>query len=725
MTGVVGSAAVKLCAQRRGYWIDGPAGGQEELKAWTIDLADFLELVWKVEKAASSPAEAAQWLRRLYYSTPLGKAGPGFDTFLHTDPSRFGRPVTTRDVPQSVLDLLVRVKTVRIPWEQRPENQQVDISHVLVLLDYHLNGPGTLGKVMNTGRLRNNVESMVSWAGDFGSAWLGFNKIRRANKPNEDLPFSSEAESWLNSAIADRVSKSDLLGDLDAVVLSHQELPKSKTPISDLLATYYQPGHSTASEPRVADRIPLFCTRASPDIPHAIAGSGEVSLSSEAGQKIYDIFEEAGTLLLSRSEGRVAQGIILIATGRGSLGPVGDEYLSSLWSQQAMRLIADNFYNFLWKELRGVAQAWPADPPDSVPYYGYQGSIELGFDGLPLLSDLEAMSQYFLNWKTPNHALRIKDEKPDKTLVDRTLKPLRLSDPQGTEATIVSGAHPGTTRIRVERFVGLDEVIATPPNVEVQADLLYLAADTNAARPSKKYKILIVDQENSTLTILGEPIFTGISEWRVIRCPRIVLIDPWAARVGGNAAVAVPNFNRPAIKLDLSGSSENEVFSKINSNFDTIYFASELPELAPSEMRRANLYLIVGVDPNNPIIYLDKQPTLPVMGSPWILPVGALTTVELLPYQLEPQDDGCDHYNGRAFIVFDGKIQGTICCSSYTSTRAKDQKRASITGNELLLFQSWLSSKDSRNFSLMIYDSLDSTGKPIDIIRKAAFYFGM
>lgn len=333
------------------------------------------------------------------------------------------------------------------------------------------------------------------------------------------------------------------------------------------------------------------------------------------------------------------------------------------------------------------------------------------------------MSQYFLNWKTPNHALRIKDEKPDKTLVDRTLKPLRLSDPQGTEATIVSGAHPGTTRIRVERFVGLDEVIATPPNVEVQADLLYLAADTNAARPSKKYKILIVDQENSTLTILGEPIFTGISEWRVIRCPRIVLIDPWAARVGGNAAVAVPNFNRPAIKLDLSGSSENEVFSKINSNFDTIYFASELPELAPSEMRRANLYLIVGVDPNNPIIYLDKQPTLPVMGSPWILPVGALTTVELLPYQLEPQDDGCDHYNGRAFIVFDGKIQGTICCSSYTSTRAKDQKRASITGNELLLFQSWLSSKDSRNFSLMIYDSLDSTGKPIDIIRKAAFYF--
>lgn len=719
MTGVVGSAAVKLCAQRRGYWIDGPTGGQEELKAWAMDLSDFLELVWKVEKAASSPAEAAQWLRRLYYSEPLGKAGRGFDTFLNTDPSRSGLPMTTKDVPQSVLDLLVRVKTVRIPWEQRPENQQVDISHVLVLLDYHLNGPGTLGKVMNAGRLRNNVESMVSWAGDFGSAWLGFNKIRRANKPNEDLPFSSDAESWLNSAIAGRVSKSDLLGDLDAVVLSHQELPKSKTPISDLLAAYYQPGHSTDSEPRVADRIPLFCTRASPDIPHSIAGSGEVSLSSDAAQKIYDIFEEAGKLLLSRSENHMVQGMTLIATGRGSLGQKGDEFLSSSWSQRAMRLIADDFYNFLWKELRGVSQAWPADSPDSVPYYGYQGSIEVGPDGLPLLSDLEAMSQYFLNWKTPNHALITKEEKPNKTLVDRMLKPLRLIDPQGAEATIVSGAHPGTTRIRVERFVGFDEIVATPPNMEVHADLLYLAADTNAARPSKKYKILMVDQENSTLTILGEPVFTGISEWRVIRCPRIVLIDPWAARVGGNAAVAVPNSNRPAIKLDLSGFSENEVLSKINSNFDAIYLPSELPTLDPKDMRRAKQYLIVGVDPNNPIVYLDKQPTLPVMGGPWILPMGALDMVESLPYQLEPQDDGCDHYNGRAFIVFDGKIQSTISCTSYTSTRQQGQKRASITGNELLLFQSWLSSNDFRNFSLMIYDSVDSTGKPNDIVKRS------
>lgn len=710
--GVIETAAVKLSSQRRRYWIDGPTGGEDELKAWTIDVSDFIELVWKVEKVASGPAEAVQWLRRLYYCTPLGRAGKRFDEFIKTDPSRFSEPITSRDVPQSVLDLLVRVKDVRISWEQRPEYQLVDISHVFVLLDYQLNGPSPRGKAVNAAGLRNNVESMLSWAADVASAWAGFNKLRAAQKPNEELRFSSDAESWVESAIAGRFSRSDLLGDLDAVALSHQKLPKSRTPISDLLATYYQPGHSTTSEPRVAERIPLFLSRATPKIPHTVNGTGEISLSADARQKLYDIIKEAGTLLLSISENHPYMGVILIATGRGSLGQVGDEYLNSKWSQYAMRLISDRFYDFLSKGIIGVSQAWPADPIDSVPYYGYQGSIEVGPDGLPLLSDLEAMSQFFINWKTPNHALRT---------TDRILKPLKLVDAHGNEASIASGAHPGTARIRIERFVRLDDIVATPPNEELHADLLYLAADTNPARPSKKYKVLMVDQENATLTILGEPAFTGLSEWRVIRCPRIVLIDPWSARIGGNAAALVDNSDRPAIELDLPNPGANEFLSRINSNFDTIRLFADTPNLPIRTERRSQTYVITGVHSDQPILYLDQAPSFNGKAVPWGIPAGALDIIQSSPYQMTPKNDGCDHYDARAFIISDGTIRAAIRCSSYTSTRAPKPRIASIAGNKTLLFQSFLSTKDFINFSLMIYDFIDSTGK--DAVKEAYFYF--
>lgn len=715
------SAAQKLSAVRRGYWIDGPAGAKDELKSWSMELDDYLELVWKVERSAPSSAVAIQWLRRLYYSTPLKGAGGNFDNILKTDLSRLGAPVTTRDVPQSILDLLVRVKNLCIPWEQRPENQLIDISHVLVLLDYRLNGANDNYRRLNKAPLlKNNVGSMLSWAADLASVWLEFNQTRRVEKPDETREFSSDAHQWFNAALKKRASRNDLLGDFDGVILFHQELPKSKTPISDLLATYYQQGHSTETESRVADRFALFCTRATPVIPYSIDSSEKVSLTSTSKEELKKIIEEAATFLLAVSVKKPKTGVMKAITGLGSLGEVEDEYLTSRWSSEAMNLLVDNFFEFLSKELDNKFYTWPTDSFDKVNYSGYQGTIEFDSKGFPLLDDLEAIAQYFLNWKTPNKELRMKD---------RLLMPLRLTDPQGAEAVLVEGAHPGTTRIRVERFVRLDEITPAPLNEDIHADLLYLEADMNPDRQSKKYKIIMINQEDSTITILGLPVLNGPSRWKIVRCPRIVLIDPWGGRIGGDVATLVDGSDRPAVKLDLPSFIENGILSEITSNFDTIRLFSDTP-LSFSK-RQSQMYLITGVDPVQPIVYLDEKPSLLGSKSRWQIPVGALD--EILPshYPMTPQDVGCDHYDGRAFVVFDGKVQSAIRCSSYTSTvwnlksatKEEEAFRSSVTGNGILYFQSSLSLNAFRNFSLMIYDSVDSTGKPIDQVHDAQFFF--
>ena len=70
------SAARKIAGVRGVVWTDGPACTTPERKAWEVELADLLDMVAAVERKARSTKAAAQWLRRLFYSGPLGGAEP-------------------------------------------------------------------------------------------------------------------------------------------------------------------------------------------------------------------------------------------------------------------------------------------------------------------------------------------------------------------------------------------------------------------------------------------------------------------------------------------------------------------------------------------------------------------------------------------------------------------------------------------------------------------------
>jgi hypothetical protein len=94
-------------AARRPFeaWLDGPAPGPAERKAYTERLADYVDWVHSVESPAPTRLDYA-WscrdLRRLYYSRFTGGAGPLFDRILGT--TDLGTPMIVR--PGILADVL-------------------------------------------------------------------------------------------------------------------------------------------------------------------------------------------------------------------------------------------------------------------------------------------------------------------------------------------------------------------------------------------------------------------------------------------------------------------------------------------------------------------------------------------------------------------------------------------------------------------------------------------
>ena len=85
--------------------------------------------------------------------------------------------MTRADVPQSLLDALVRTGSVRIPGATPPYDR-VEISHIFVGLDIALNGLSAEGMKADfqASLVGQTVPYILTWAGDVGSAWLGYQK---------------------------------------------------------------------------------------------------------------------------------------------------------------------------------------------------------------------------------------------------------------------------------------------------------------------------------------------------------------------------------------------------------------------------------------------------------------------------------------------------------------------------------------------------------------------
>jgi hypothetical protein len=685
------AAARKLSRMRGPVWIDGPVCRPDERKMWEIDLADMLELVATVERAAPSIAVAAQWLRRMFYAGPLGGAGRRFDTFITTEDARLARPVTTADVPQSVLDALVRIGTVRIPGATAPLDR-VEMSHVFVLMDIRLGSRSWAGAGFDT-RSGGLLQPVLSWLGDLSSAWLGYQTpylaARAAAGPAWTEPLTpaglATPLAWLDAGIEGRSPIDDLLGDLDAVVLSRQPLPGGPTPIAALLDQYYTVGvPSSGTVARVADRFALWATRVAPAIPHTVGGTG-VTLDPTARNWLRERIHDGVLWLLLAS--RFGTNAAAIEWNKSDV----QTELDGPWHARMIDELADRAFAFIDDGIAGRALAWPSQSPGAVGYPGYEwvpGPPPLAVPAIPSVDDLAAAAQFFVSWRQPHQPLRP---------TDRLFHRVRLADPAGAHAVLL----PGTSTLQVEPFSGLAGAQAAPTTGD-HADLLLLDADM--ARVSRTYRIVAVDPVASTVTVDGTPSIGTGSRWRVIRRPRLVLVDPFSGRIGGPGANTL---TVPAGWVRLDGLPD---LDPVRANFDMI-------TLEDDRSRTSRTYRVTAVHPTESRVQLDGAPGL-TGATGWRIPSGIANALNPVADTLAPRADGCDAYDGLLFVVYDNEVQGPPV--PFTSYSSAANATSSISGNAGYDVRS-LRSPDSaaRNYELGV---TDPGAVAADTVAAAGFY---
>lgn len=406
------AAAVKTAARPGLRWRYGPVCLPGEHKAYHTDLETYLGWIAEVESHTHNTSEAAQRIRMVYYSKTAGSRL--FDLVLSSEASRLGAPLTLAHAWQPALDGIMGTGELMtgLDGAGRPL-PPVDVSHFWVIADRERNGLAPLGEALD---LESNAHGGMSWTGDLASWWTSYNDKRLAamlQARDEGRTWSEPTDptglavplDWLEQATAARCSRSDLYGDMDAIVLSNDvaQLPlipgtPISEPISDLLRRYYGPSHIVIpySQLHADNRFHLFVHRAKPAIPHNYdAGTGQVSLRDEARDVIRSHIQRPLRCLL-----RVAR----LWAGKAffthfSLAPLADQLaqkglvalaieasveadITSPWGREMLNRVADRFTAFLRQGLAagGWAGDWPQEPSPLEDYGGFE--LRLGDNDL-------------------------------------------------------------------------------------------------------------------------------------------------------------------------------------------------------------------------------------------------------------------------------------------------------------------------------------------------------
>jgi hypothetical protein len=406
------AAAVKTAARPGLRWRYGPVCLPGEHKAYHTDLETYLGWIAEVESHTHNTSEAAQRIRMVYYSKTAGSRL--FDLVLSSEASRLGAPLTLAHAWQPALDGIMGTGELMtgLDGAGRPL-PPVDVSHFWVIADRERNGLAPLGEALD---LESNAHGGMSWTGDLASWWTSYNDKRLAamlQARDEGRTWSEPTDptglavplDWLEQATAARCSRSDLYGDMDAIVLSNDvaQLPlipgtPISEPISDLLRRYYGPSHIVIpySQLHADNRFHLFVHRAKPAIPHNYdAGTGQVSLRDEARDVIRSHIQRPLRCLL-----RVAR----LWAGKAffthfSLAPLADQLaqkglvalaieasveadITSPWGREMLNRVADRFTAFLRQGLAagGWAGDWPREPSPLEDYGGFE--LRLGDNDL-------------------------------------------------------------------------------------------------------------------------------------------------------------------------------------------------------------------------------------------------------------------------------------------------------------------------------------------------------
>ena len=285
-----------------------PYGPITQRKSATRDLATYIGWIKDVERGYGPDKQMVlQRLRRLHYSSYSGRAGTKFDKVIDENVMAQGEPLTILQAPAAAVDGLYETDDV-----VTPDGRKLDPGHILAALD--VKTAGTTTKATAAEKLYDtNMVAVLTWVGDLASWWLEWTqqarKIHETPPPPETGPATDEgpaSERGPDPAMdpvlwekigRSKVSKEDLLGDLDAQVLAATSTQKSTiesvkrekreirgnigveltAPVSKLLEDYY--GVGTAATPTSApsaNRFASFVRLANPRIPYQEGEEGNV-----------------------------------------------------------------------------------------------------------------------------------------------------------------------------------------------------------------------------------------------------------------------------------------------------------------------------------------------------------------------------------------------------------------------------------------------------------------
>ena len=316
-------------------WDYGPISAR---KSVSHDLVTYIGWIKDVERGYGPDKQMVlQRLRRLYYSSYSGTAGPKFDRVIAEQAGAEGPPLTVLMAPAAAVDGLYETDVV-----VTPDGRKLDPGHILAALDLQTAGAtwkASMGEIADD----TTMLGLVTWTGDLASWWLEWTieamKMHDAPRTaptgpatEEGPPDEAGADPALDPRLWEKIGrgkapKDDLLGDIDAQVLARTSTQRSTfesvkrdqrvirdanigteltAPVSTLLETYYgigtKIGTGTATPPS-ANRFTSFVRLASPPIPFQEAEAGgvrTVSLAPDAEQAITKAIENTAFLLVSQ-----------------------------------------------------------------------------------------------------------------------------------------------------------------------------------------------------------------------------------------------------------------------------------------------------------------------------------------------------------------------------------------------------------------------------------------
>jgi len=238
-------------------WEKGPTGNLYR-KNEQMALAEYVLYLGRLEASSGLSGQTVkqivQRLRRLHFSKFILQSrkqgyGPLLCDLVIKDCTDYDDPpLTTDHVDKATLEALWNCGAI-----VTARGLQVDIAHVWMLVDMALSGlstfihdpysdnwPGTFrnGSLTQDFSDSHSLMTMFSWGGDFGSALNLFwsESIRGNDRSRTHRIRAMQTGLGL-------VSKMDLLGDVDSIVLAHEAYERNaerRLKVSELIHDYYK-----------------------------------------------------------------------------------------------------------------------------------------------------------------------------------------------------------------------------------------------------------------------------------------------------------------------------------------------------------------------------------------------------------------------------------------------------------------------------------------------------